>query len=96
MKSEKILSANDMKSNLRSIAKIVVFAVDIEELDIKKSFSDQVTQIVQDCKTLNIPYYFSCTRKELGTSLYGRKNIHGANASAIAIIDPSGLENVNS
>ena len=46
MRSEKVLSVNDMKSNLRSIAKIVVFAVDIEELDIKKSFSDQVTQIV--------------------------------------------------
>jgi hypothetical protein len=59
------------------------------------SFNNQVTQIILDCQNLKIPYFFSCTRKELGTALYGRKNIEGANASALAIIDPSGLENVN-
>ncbi len=95
MRLQKVLNANDMKSELISVAKIVIFAIDIESLDIKKSFTNQVDQIVLDCRRLNIPYYFSCTRKELGTSLYGRRNIHGANASAIAIIDPSGLENVN-
>ncbi len=94
MRLEKVSNVKGMKSDIKSIAKVVVFAVDIEELDIKKSFNDQVTGIVVECQNLNIPYYFSCTRKEIGTALYGRKNIHGANVSAIAIIDPSGLENV--
>lgn len=31
-----------MKSYLKSIAKIVIFAVDIEEINIKKSFKESV------------------------------------------------------
>ena len=40
MKLVEVLSVNYMKSKIISVAKIVVFAVDIEELDIKKSFKN--------------------------------------------------------
>jgi hypothetical protein len=33
-----VLNVSYMKSKIISVAKVVVFAVDIEELDIKKSF----------------------------------------------------------
>jgi hypothetical protein len=42
MRLQKVLNANDMKSELISVAKIVIFAIDIESLDIKKSFTNQV------------------------------------------------------
>lgn len=50
-----------MKSKLKSIAKVVIFAVDIEELNIQNSLQNKVLQILSDCQTLNIPYYFSGT-----------------------------------
>jgi hypothetical protein len=40
MRLEKVSNVKGMKSDIKSIAKVVVFAVDIEELDIKKSFND--------------------------------------------------------
>lgn len=54
---------------------MAIFAIDIEDLNIWDNFYTKIGNILKDCLTSNIPYIFSCTRRELGLALYGRKNI---------------------
>ncbi len=40
MKFERVFYAKDMKSKLISVAKVVIIAIDIEDLSIENSFKD--------------------------------------------------------
>lgn len=58
---------------INSLPKLVIIAVDIASVKVTKGTDDKIKEIINLCRDKNVPYICSCTRKELGLSLYGRK-----------------------
>lgn len=73
-------------------AKLVIIAIDIYDEEFEGGFESKIQLIINNCNLNNIPYYFCCTRKELGYAVYGRKNIRSVKISAVSIINIQGFE----
>lgn len=81
--NEVIKSLNFKKLSL--LPKLVIIAVDIQQNNLKGGTDEKVLSIINQCRIKNIPIVYSCTRKELGFAMYGRKSWISPKIGTIAI-----------
>jgi len=79
----------------KSLVKLLVAAVDLQENPLEDGSDQRFFQILLKAKQNNIPIVFSCTRNELGLSLYGRKKTEKVRVSVLAVLNYEGYEKVN-
>jgi ribosomal protein L7Ae-like RNA K-turn-binding protein len=80
-------------SNERSL-KVLIVAVDLKKIQEEYSPDYKLYELISLCEQKQIPIIYSCTRKELGFSLYGRRMRITTKASVIGIINYQGFEKV--
>ena len=74
---------------------MLIVAVDLKEIKELHSPDQKLYSLLSECEKKNIPVIFSCTRKELGYSLYGRKLKITPKTSVVGIINYIGFEKVD-
>lgn len=78
----------------RRSLKILIVAVDLKKIEEEHSPDFKLLRLVEQCRAKQIPVIFSCTRKELGFSLYGRKMKVTTKTSVIGIVNYEGFAKV--
>ena len=73
---------------------MLVVAIDLNKINEDQSPDQKLRILLDKCVKKDIPVIFSCTRKELGFSLYGRKLSISTKASVIGIVNYQGFEKV--
>ena len=73
--------------------RLVVIAVDVQVNPLECGTDDTMHKLICALNGNQIPYYFACTRTELGVSLYG-KVMYGnkVKCACVAIVDYQGSE----
>lgn len=69
------------------LPKLIIFAVDIQNIPGEKGTVEMVKKIREMCVAKNVPYIYSCSRKELGLGIYGRKQKISSKISVLSVIN---------
>ncbi len=62
-------------------------------MNIKGGTDEKIDKILKLCQEKKVPYCFSCSRKEIGFALYGRKSKLSPKIACVSIINVEGFEN---
>ena len=74
---------------------MLIVAIDLNKIQEEHSPDFKLYNLISLCEQKQIPVIYSCTRKELGFSLYGRKMKITTKVSAVGIVNFQGFEKVH-
>ena len=76
----------------KNLPLLVIIAVNIEKNECKGGTDEKIEKILKFCKEKKICYIFSCSRKELGFALYGRRLKNQPKISCLSVLNCQGFE----